>query len=104
MENDHDLHAFAHRLQEAINNITEEKQLMVHEAFTEHIIDILIEEEELEDGFYCYHKARGVEVSGYDLDSNNTLNLFTVVSERIVPPKTIGKNDVEAAFKRLNTF
>jgi AIPR protein len=104
MENNRELHEFAEQLQQDIISVIEVRELFGLEAFTQHIIDALIEVGELEDGSYCYHKARGIEVCGYDLDSDDTLNLFTVIYTQMVPPTTVGKNDVESAFKRLNTF
>ena len=104
MENNRELQEFAEQLRQEIISVIEAKEIFGLEAFTQHVIDTLVEMGELEDGFYCYHKARAIEVSGYDIDSDNTLNLFTVMYTRTVPPTTVGKNDVEAAFRRLNTF
>src|SRR5581483_7827811 len=104
MENDRDLHEFATRIQQEITGIAELEEKLRAEVFTQYMIDTLIEAGELEDGVTCYHKARGIEVSGYNFDSDDTLNLFTTLYTQTVPPETVGKGDVETSFKRLSNF
>jgi len=106
MENDRELDEFAiHLQQEIISNADiEGSESLRADAFTQYIIDELIEAGELEDGITCYHAARGIEVSGYNLDSDGTLNLFTTIYTQLVPPETVGKGDVEIGFRRLNRF
>ncbi len=106
MENDRELTEFATQLQQEIISIadTESIESLRADVFTQYMIDELIEAGELEDGITCYHAARGIEVSGYNLDNDGTLNLFTTIYTQIVPPETVGKGDVEAGFKRLNRF
>src|SRR5579863_8433346 len=106
MENDRELNEFATQLQQEIISIadTEGIESLRADVFTQHMIDELIEAGELEDGITCYHAARGLEVSGYNLDDDGTLNLFTTIYNQHVPPETVGKGDVEAGFRRLNRF
>ncbi len=106
MENDHELNEFAIQLQQEIISIadTEDIESLRAEAFTQHMIDELIEAGELEDGTISYHAARGVEVSGFNLDDDGTLDLFITIYTQLVPPETVGKGDVETAFKRLSKF
>ncbi len=106
MEKDRKLNEFATQLQQDIISIadTEGIESMRADAFTRYMIDELIEAGELEDGTACYHNGRGFEVSGYNLDNDGTLNLFTTIYTQAVPPDTVGKGDVEAGFKRLNRF
>ncbi len=106
MEINHELNEFATQLQQEIISIadTEGIESMRADAFTRYMIDELIEAGELEDGITCYHNARGIEVSGYNLNNDGTLDLFTTIYTQVVPPETVGKSDVEAGFKRLNRF
>jgi hypothetical protein len=106
MESDRELNEFAIQLQQDIISIadTESSESLRADVFTQYMIDELIEAGELEDGTTCYHNARGVEVSGYNLDNDGTLDLFTTIYTQLVPPQTVGKGDVEAGFKRLNRF
>ena len=106
MDSDSDLNEFAMQVQQEIINTAdiEDAESLRADVFTRYMIDELIEAGELEDGSSCYHAARGIEVSGYNLDSDGTLDLFTSVYTQIVPPETVGKSDVEAAFKRLSRF
>lgn len=106
MESDSDLNEFAIQVQQEIISIadTDSNESLRADAFTQYMIDGLIEAGELEDGTGCYHAARGIEVSGYNLDDDGTLDLFTSIYTQIVPPETVGKGDVEAAFKRLSRF
>lgn len=106
MESDSELNEFATAVQQEIISIadTDSAESLHTDAFTQYMIDELIEAGELEDGISCYHAARGIEVSGYNLDNDGTLDLFTSIYTQIVPPETVGKGDVEAAFKRLSRF
>jgi hypothetical protein len=75
------------------------------EAFTELLIESLEEAGEIESGQACYHRDRGIEVSGYGVnDEGDVLNLFTTIYQGDVPPVTVGKPDIEVSFRRLLTF
>src|SRR6266480_1745561 len=106
MEKNSEFNEFATQLQQEIISIadTEGIESMRADAFARYMIDELIEAGELEDGTACYHNARGLEVSGYNLDNDGTLNLFSTIYTQAVPPETVSKGDVEAGFKRLNRF
>src|SRR6266487_424170 len=106
MENSNELNQFATQLlQEIITTAeTEGFEKLRAEVFTEYVIESLVEANELEGGMACYHKARGVEVSGYNLDGDGTLNLFTTIYTQSNPPVTVGKSDIETSFKRLINF
>jgi len=106
MENNHELNEFATQLQQDIISIAEveDTEMLRAEAFTQYVIDMLIDAGELEDGTPYYHKAKGIEVSGYNIDNDGTLSLFTTIYTQHVPPETVGKGDIEAGFKRLGTF
>ena len=80
------------------------EQLLPH-VFTERMIEELIDAGEIEDGEACYYEARGTQVSGYSLDEDEgRLDLFASIFTRSVPPETVGKGDVENAFKRMLGF
>src|SRR5579859_4376060 len=104
MENNQELYEFATRLHQEISSTVEIEQIQQAEAFTKHIIDILGEAQELEDGTYCHHEAKGMKVYGYHLDDEGTLALFTMIRSWTIPPVTVGKSEVESAFKRLYMF
>jgi hypothetical protein len=74
------------------------------DVFTGSIIQVLQEAGEIEDGMPSYHRDRGVEVSGYGVDDEDTLNLFATIYRGEVPPAPIPKGDVDTAFRRLRTF
>jgi AIPR protein len=106
MENNNELNEFAAQLLQEIITRTEtegEEQLRA-EAFTKYMIESLVEANELEDGTAIYHRTRGVEVSGYNLDDDGTLNLFITIYTQSNPPETIGKNEIDIRFKRLRNF
>ncbi len=106
MESDRELNEFAIQLQQEIISTAdiEGNESLRADVFTQYMINELFEAGELEDGVTCYHAARGVEVSGYNVDSDYTLELFTTIYTQLVPPETVGKVDVEAGFKRLSRF
>jgi len=106
MESDRELNEFAIQLQQEIINTADIESIesLRADVFTQYMIDELVEAGELEDGITCYHAARGIEVSGYNLDNDGTLNLFITIYTQLVPPETVGKGDVEAGFKRLSRF
>lgn len=74
------------------------------EVLTAHVIDVLIEAGELGDAEPTYYKARGVEVHGYGIDEDGTLNLISTICRSHVPPGSVTRTDIDAAFKRLQVF
>src|SRR5438128_1003965 len=106
MENDHELNEFIHRIQQEVINIAEiESDLKLKpDAFTQYMIRELTDTGDLEDGTACSYRARGIEVSGYYLDNEGTLSLFTTIYKHSPSPETVSKGEVETSFKRLETF
>lgn len=49
------------------------------EVFTAKTLELLQEAGEIEEGMACYHRDRGLEVSGYGVDEDETLNLFATI-------------------------
>ncbi len=83
----------------------EDEESLRPEAFTEILLESLEEAGEIEGGHVCYHRDRGIEVSGYGVnDEADVLNLFTTTYRGDVPPATVGNQDIEVAFRRLLTF
>lgn len=75
------------------------------EAFTEMLLDSLEEAGEIEEGHVCYHRDRGIEISGYGVhEEGDVVNLFATIYRGETPPTTVGKQEVETAFRRLRAF
>ena len=54
-----------------------EQELMLADSFTQTAFDMLSEAGEFEDPLTCYHRARGMETSGYCVDEDEgRLDLF----------------------------
>jgi hypothetical protein len=83
----------------------DEEESLQPEAFTQIMLDSLEESGEIEEGRACYHRGRGIEIGGYGVqDEEGIANLFTTIYRGDVPPATIGKGDIETAFRRLRAF
>jgi hypothetical protein len=104
--NDDELNEFTTQLRQEIIAIveTEGNERLYPEAFTQYMIEYLADAGELEDGTECHYKAIGIEMSGYNLDDDGTLNLFTTICTQSNSPETVGKGSIETAFKRLKSF
>ena len=74
------------------------------EVFTRHLIEILQEAGEIEEGTPCHHRERGVEVHGYGIDDEDTLNLIGTIYTGSVPPDSVSRSDVAAVFRRMAGF
>lgn len=78
---------------------------LVHNTFTQVMVDHLVEAQELEDGEPCFHKARGMEVSGYNVEEDEeTLDLFISHFTAKVPPVSVTKAEVETRIKWVLAF
>jgi len=107
MDNDVALASFASDLHQEVIAAAEAEghEALRADAFTRYMIDELIEAGELQDGEPCYHRSRGLEVSGYGFaDDGETLDLFATLYRQAEPPATIGRTDIETAFRRLGGF
>ncbi len=79
--------------------------LMLADSFTQTVFDILSEAGEYEDPLVCYHRARGMEVSGYGVDEEEgRLDLFLSIHTNTTPPTTVTRQQVEVGFRRLRSF
>ncbi len=77
---------------------------MLSEVFTTRMIEVLVDAGEFEEALPCYLRERGIEVHGYGIDDDDTLNLLTAIYRGVVPPTNVTRTDVATAFRRLETF
>ena len=62
------------------------EERMIRDVFVERMVADLSEAGELDDGTACFHQARGVEVSGYNIsEDGHPLDLFGVVLTQTAP-------------------
>ncbi|HUT09607.1 MAG TPA: AIPR family protein [Thermoguttaceae bacterium] len=107
MNDQHDLEQFAANLQqEVISRASlEDQEEFLGDAFTRIMIDYLADAGELDDGEVCFHKTRGIEVSGYHLsDDEDVLDLFVSIFNQTAPPVSVTRTDFETYLKRLTSF
>ena len=84
---------------------TEDEGMMLADAFTQMAFDMLSEVGELDDPLVCYHRSRGMEVSGYLLDEDEgRLDVFLSIHTNAAPPETVTRQRVEVGFRRLGAF
>lgn len=75
------------------------------DQFTELVMGYLADAGEIDDAVVCSHRARGIQVNGYSIaDEGQRLDLFVAAYTSDVPPPSVGRTDVDTAFKRLTTF
>lgn len=78
---------------------------LVHNTFAQVMVEYLVDAQELEGGLDCYHKARGMEVSGYNVDEDEgTLDLFISYFTAKSPPVSVTRTDVETRIKWILAF
>jgi hypothetical protein len=105
MGNELDLLAFATDIQQAVISLSEGKEQLREDAFTEIYIDYLREAGEFDDGVVCQHRSRGIQVNGYGVsEDEECLDLFVSLATNAAPPETVPKREIEACFKRLLEF
>ena len=107
MTDQHSIEAFSENLRQEVLALAEaeEEGMMLVDAFTQTVFDILAEAGEFDDPLVCYHRARGMEVSGYYLDEDEgRLDAFLSIHTNAVPAGTVPRQQVETAFRRLRTF
>jgi hypothetical protein len=107
MSDDSELIEFAENLRQDVIVTAESAgdEALRADVFTQMTLQTLEEAGEVEEGEACYHRERGLEVSGYGVDDeDNALNLFITLYRGDVPPTSVTKTDVDAAFRRLGTF
>ncbi|MBO9621663.1 MAG: AIPR family protein [Sphingomonas sp.] len=74
-------------------------------AFTELMIEHLVDASEVDDGTACDFEGRGMRCSGWYLsEDGDRLDLFLSVPRLDGEAGTVPKSDIDTAFKRLSTF
>jgi hypothetical protein len=77
------------------------------EVFTRLVTDRLTAAGEINDAEIAFHKARGVEVSGWSLDDDDdapVLHLFVTDYRGAVPPPSLSNTAIDESFRRLGEF
>jgi hypothetical protein len=83
----------------------EEEGEMLAAAFTEMIIEDLKEAGEIDDGHECFHRANGIEVSGYGYGHDGeTLDLFVTRYFGAPEPVLLARSQAEILISRLQAF
>ena len=101
------LESFAENLRQDVLAIAEsdDEALMLADSFAQTVFDMLSEAGEFEDPLVCYHRALGMEVSGYGVDEDEgRVDLFLSIHTNTVPPATVTRQQVTVAFRRLRQF
>ena len=107
MNDRQELERFANNLQlEVISRASlEDQEEFYANAFTRIMIEYLSEAGELDDGEVCFHKARGIEVSGYNLsDDEDVLDLFVNIFNQTSRLVSVTRTEIETYLKRLTGF
>ena len=107
MTSQNTIESFAENLRQDVLSFAEsdDGDLMLADSFTQTAFDMLSEAGEFEDPLVCYHRARGVEVSGYGVDEDEgRVDLFLSIHTNMAPPTTVTRQQVEVAFRRLRSF
>ena len=101
------IEAFSEDLRQEVLALAEngEHDRMLADSFSETVFEILSEAGEFEDPQVCYHRARGLEVSGYVVDEDEgRVDLFLSIHTNAAPPGTVTRDRVSVAFRRLRSF
>ena len=103
----HSIADFSENLRQDVLALAEsdEQDIMLSDSFTQTVFDMLSEAGEFDDPLVCYHRARGLEVSGYLVDEDEgRVDLFLSIHTNSTPPETVTRQRVEVAFRRLHSF
>jgi len=102
---DSDRAHYAHDLVSDVLATADAENATAPETFTRRVLDELEQAGEVENTFIAYHRAHGVEVSGYgETDSFGSLDLFISLFRQQPLEDRINRAQVEALFKRLTNF
>jgi hypothetical protein len=75
------------------------------EIFTSLVAERLTIAGEFPEPEICYHRARGVEVSGWSLsDDGDRLNLLVTDYRGVTPPQSLPNSSIDNSFRRLGEF
>jgi hypothetical protein len=107
MTSQNGLNQFAESLRQDVLALaeSEDHEQMLADSFTQTVFDMLSEAGESEDPLVCYHRATGMEVSGYAVDDDEgRLDLFLSIHTNVAPPETVTRQRVNVGFRRLRSF
>ena len=107
MTDQHSIEGFSENLRQDVLALAEtaDEGMMLADAFTQSALDMLSEGGEFDDPLVCYHRSRGMEVSGYLLDEDEgRLDVFLSIHTNVAPPVTVTRQQVDVAFRRLGAF
>ena len=103
----HSIEEFSENIRQDVLALAEsdEQDMMLFDSFTQTMFDMLSEVGEFDDPLVCYHRARGMEISGYGVDEDEgRIDLFLSIHTNSSPPETVTRQRVEVAFRRLRSF
>jgi AIPR protein len=104
---DHDLEYFAEQFHQDLEIEASQsgQERMIRDVLVDRMVDDLAVAGEVEDGIACFHQARGIEISGYNVSTDETtLDLFGAVVTQNRPPETVTRAQVETCLRRLRKF
>ncbi len=107
MQHESELQVFAEDFREEIAAIAgvDEEESYRENAFTERIIEALIDCGEVDDAQCCFYRSHGLQLNGFGVSSpSDTLYLFASICKWEVPATTLKKAEVESVFNRLVNF
>ena len=100
-----DLDAFARETVQDALVTAEANDTTVVEAYTQRMIEHLTDAGETDDALVCYHRAHGVEVSGYGVDAgSDTVDVFVSQFRQDIPRHNLTRTDLETVVRRLAGF
>ncbi|MCY3659424.1 MAG: AIPR family protein [Caldilineaceae bacterium] len=107
MTTQHSIEEFSENIRQEVLALAEadEQDMMLSDSFTQTMFDMLSEAGEFDDPQVCYHRARGMEVSGYMVDEDEArVDLFLSIHTNSTPPETVPRQRIEVAYRRLCSF
>lgn len=100
---DDELRSFAVHLQQELMETAQQpgEERTIRDVFVEHVAADLEEAGVLEGGRACFHQARGMEVSGYDVSADkHTLALFGTILTQDERSPRVPRSQLEICVKR----
>lgn len=105
MPNEDQFATFLTNLHQEVISRSEGHEQLREEAFTEVMVEHLVEAGEFVDGVVCQHRSKGVQVNGYGVsEDEKCLDVFVSRCTLMTPPETVPKRDVESLFRRGKEF
>lgn len=101
-----DIDEFYTDLMQEIRARADTNEDFIESEFVEYVSDFLIDSGEIDTFDYCHYKAdRGIRVDGYNLvEDDVVLNLFVSDFRNKMELSTLTKQEIDAAFNRLENF